>query len=47
MSKKPLHFNLLKISSEFLNIYLHRFLSFQPLTVSQYLITWLLIAVRQ
>ena len=45
-ARKPLDFNLLRISPEFL-IDQNKFLPFLSYTVVQYLMTWSLIAVRQ
>ena len=45
-ARKPLDFNLLRISPAFL-IDQNKFLPFLSYTVVQYLITWFLIAVRQ
>ena len=45
-ARKPLDFNLLRISTKFL-IDQNKFLPFLSLKVVQYLMTWFLIAVRQ
>ena len=45
-ARKPLDFNLLRISPEFL-IDQNKFLPFLSQTVVQYLMTWFSIAVRQ